>query len=81
LNIKNLETEINGHGNSLRRLRNILYPKTLALTSTTSGGLSVGIVPLRTKFVEYSFFFITFIRIRDSVVGIPIGYGLEDRGV
>jgi hypothetical protein len=32
------------------------YPQKLALTSPTSGGRSVGIVPLRTKATEFSFF-------------------------
>ena len=31
-----------------------LYPQKLALTSPTSGGRSVGIVPLRTKVTEFS---------------------------
>jgi hypothetical protein len=49
-----LKTEINGYGNSLRWLRNTLYPQRLALTSPTSGGRSVGIVRLRTMATEFS---------------------------
>jgi hypothetical protein len=49
------KTEINGCGNSLRCLRNTLYPQRLALTSPTSGGCSVGIVRLRTTDKEFSF--------------------------
>jgi hypothetical protein len=44
-----LENRINGLGNPLRWPRDTLYPQTLALTSPTSGGRSVGIVRLRTK--------------------------------
>jgi hypothetical protein len=49
------ETEINGLGDSLRRLRDTLYPLKLALTSPTSGGRSVGIVRWRTKAPEFFF--------------------------
>jgi hypothetical protein len=41
---------------SLRWPRNTLYPQKLALTSPTSGGRSVGIVRLRTKATEFSYF-------------------------
>jgi hypothetical protein len=51
------KTEINGRGNSLRWPRNTLYPHMVALSSSTSGGSSVGIVRLRTKATEVSFFF------------------------
>jgi hypothetical protein len=44
-----LENRINGHGDTLRWIRDTLYPQKLALTSPTSGGRSVGIVRLRTK--------------------------------
>jgi hypothetical protein len=43
--------------NSLRSPRNTLYPHKLALTSLTNGGRSVGIVRLRSKATEFSFFF------------------------
>jgi hypothetical protein len=43
------ETEINGHGDSLRWQHDTLYPLKLALTSPTSGGRSVGTVGWRTK--------------------------------
>jgi hypothetical protein len=36
--------------------RNTLYPQKLALTSSTSGGRSVGIVRSRTKATEFEFF-------------------------
>jgi hypothetical protein len=38
--------------------RNTLYPQKLAPTSPTSGGLSVGIVRLRTEATEFSFSFL-----------------------
>jgi hypothetical protein len=47
------KTEINGHGDSLRWPRDILYPLKLALTSPTSGGRSVGIVRWRTEAPEF----------------------------
>jgi hypothetical protein len=49
------KTEINGRGNSLRRPRNTLCPRMLALTSPTSGGRLLGIIRLRTKATEFSF--------------------------
>jgi hypothetical protein len=49
------KTEINNRGDSLRWPRETLYPLKLALTSPTSGGLSVGIVRLRTKAPEFLF--------------------------
>jgi hypothetical protein len=51
------KTEINGVGNSFRWPRNTLYPQKFSLNSPTSGGRSVGIVRLRTKATEFSFFF------------------------
>jgi hypothetical protein len=42
------KTEING--------RDILYLLKFALTLSTSGGRSVGVVPLRTKATEFFFF-------------------------
>jgi hypothetical protein len=44
-----LKTERNGRGDPLRWPCDTLYPQKLALISPTSGGLSVGIVRLRTK--------------------------------
>jgi hypothetical protein len=55
--LKSYLNEINGRGNSSRWPRNILYPQKLALTSLTSGSLSVGIVRLRTKAMAFIFFF------------------------
>jgi hypothetical protein len=43
------KSRINDRGDPLRLPRDTLYPQKLALTSPTSGGLSVGIVFLRTK--------------------------------
>jgi hypothetical protein len=43
------ENRINGGGDPWRWPCYTLYPQRLALTSLTSGGLSVGIVRLRTK--------------------------------
>jgi hypothetical protein len=43
------ENRINDRGDLLRWPRDTFYPQKLALTSLTSGGLSVGIVRLRTK--------------------------------
>jgi hypothetical protein len=47
----------NGRGDSLRWPRDTLYPLKLALTSTTSGGHSVGIVRLRNKAPKFVFVF------------------------
>jgi hypothetical protein len=49
---------LNGRGNSLRWQHNTLYPQKLALTSPTSGSRSAGIVRLRTKATEFSFFYV-----------------------
>jgi hypothetical protein len=46
------KTEINGRGDSLRWLRDALYPLKLALTSPTSCGRSIGIVYWQTKAPE-----------------------------
>jgi hypothetical protein len=43
-----LENREYGRGDPLRSPRDTLYPQWLALTSSTSGGRSVGIVRLRT---------------------------------
>jgi hypothetical protein len=42
-----------GRRDPLRWSRGTLYPQTLALTSPTNGGLSVGIVRLRTQATEF----------------------------
>jgi hypothetical protein len=47
-----LEIREYGRGDTLRWPRNTLYPQTLALTSPTSGGRSVGIARSRTKVTE-----------------------------
>jgi hypothetical protein len=52
------ETEINDCGNPLRSPRDTLYPQNVGITSTTSGGRSVGRVLSRTKVTEFSFFFL-----------------------
>jgi hypothetical protein len=44
-----------GRRDPSRWKRSSLYPQTLALTSPTSDGLSVGIVRLRTQDTEFSF--------------------------
>jgi hypothetical protein len=44
-----------GHGDLLSRSRDTLYPQKLALTSSTRGGHSIGIVSSRTKTKEFSF--------------------------
>jgi hypothetical protein len=54
-----LENREYGRGDPLRWPRDTLYPQKLALTSSTSGGRSVGIVRLRTKATEF-FLFIAF---------------------
>jgi hypothetical protein len=46
------ESRINGRGDPLSWPRDTLYPQKFALTSSTSGGRSVGIVRLRTKATE-----------------------------
>jgi hypothetical protein len=50
-----LENREHGLGNPSRWPRDILYPQKLALTSSTSGGRSVGIVRLRTNAAEVFF--------------------------
>jgi hypothetical protein len=52
-----LENREYGRKDPLNSPRYILYPEKLALTSATSGGLSVGIVRLRTKATEFSFYY------------------------
>jgi hypothetical protein len=52
-----LENREYGRGNPLRWPRDTLYPQTLALTSSTSGGRSVGVARLRTKATEFVFCF------------------------
>jgi hypothetical protein len=47
------KSEINGRGDPLRWPRDTLYPLKLALTSSTSGGPSVGIIRWRTKAPEF----------------------------
>jgi hypothetical protein len=48
-----LENRDHGRGDPLHWSCNTLYPQKLALTSPTSGGRSVSIVPSRTKAVEF----------------------------
>jgi hypothetical protein len=48
-----LETKKYGGGDPLRRSHDTFYPQMLALTSLTSGGRTVGIVPLRTKATKF----------------------------
>jgi hypothetical protein len=48
-----LENRKYDRGDTLRRLRDTLYPQKLALTSPTCGGRLVGIVRLRTKVTEF----------------------------
>jgi hypothetical protein len=48
-----LEIREYGCRDPLRRLRGNLYPRKLALTSPTSGGLSVDIVLLRTEATKF----------------------------
>jgi hypothetical protein len=49
-----IETQEYGRGDPSRRARDSIYPQTLALTSPTGGGHSVGIVRLRNKAAEFS---------------------------
>jgi hypothetical protein len=51
--IPGLEIREYGRGDPLCCSRDTLYPQTLALTSPTIGGLSVGIVRLRTQATEF----------------------------
>jgi hypothetical protein len=51
-----LETREYGRRDPSRWPRGTLYPQTLALTSPTGGGRSVGIVRSRTQATEFSFF-------------------------
>jgi hypothetical protein len=48
-----LENREYGRGDPLRSPLGTLYPQKLAVTSTRSGGRSVGIVRLRTKATEF----------------------------
>jgi hypothetical protein len=50
-----LEIREYGRRDPSRLPHGTLYPQNLALTSTTSGGHSVGIVRCRTKATEFSF--------------------------
>jgi hypothetical protein len=52
-----LEIREYSRGDPLRWPRDTLYPQKLALTSTTRGGLSVGIVRSRTKATELNVLF------------------------
>jgi hypothetical protein len=52
-----LQSREYGRRNPSRWPRGTLNPQKLALTSPTSGGLSVGIVRLRTQATEFIFFF------------------------
>jgi hypothetical protein len=52
-----LENREYGRRDSSRRPRGTLYPQTLALSSLTSGGRSVGIVRSRTQATEFSLSF------------------------
>jgi hypothetical protein len=52
-----LENGEYGRSDSLRWPRDTLCPQRLALTSTTSGGRSVGIIPSRTQATEFFFYF------------------------
>jgi hypothetical protein len=54
-----LENREYGRGDPLRWPRDALYPQKLALTSSTSGGRSVGIVRLLTKATEFCLFVFT----------------------
>jgi hypothetical protein len=55
-----------GRGDPLRLPRDTLYQLKLALTSPTGGGLSVGIVRLRTKTTEF-FFELSLVRPNKSI--------------
>jgi hypothetical protein len=56
-----LENRDYGHGDPLRWPRDTFYQLNLALTSPKSGGRSVGIVRLRVKATEFSFFFFSLV--------------------
>jgi hypothetical protein len=53
-----LENRDYGRRDPSRWSRGTLFPQMLALTSTTSGGHSVGIVGSRTQATEFSFFLV-----------------------
>jgi hypothetical protein len=57
LSVSGLEIREYGRRDPSRRSRDTLYPQKLALTSPTSGGLSVGIVRSRIQATELSFLF------------------------
>jgi hypothetical protein len=53
--ISGLESREYGRRDQSRWPRGTLYPQNLALTSSTGGGRSVGIVRSRTQATEFSF--------------------------
>jgi hypothetical protein len=55
--VTGLENFEYGRGDPLRWPCDNLYPRKLALTWPTSGGRMVGILRLRTKAMEFSFFY------------------------
>jgi hypothetical protein len=61
-NDSGLEIREYGRRDPSRWPRDNSYPQKLALTSPTSGGLSVGIVRSRTKATEFSLVFLIFVR-------------------
>jgi hypothetical protein len=68
-----LENREYGRGDPLRWPRDTFYKQTLALTSPTSGGRSVGIVRLRAKATEiFCLFFVAYVRCRGKVLTEPL---------
>jgi hypothetical protein len=57
--------------------RGAVYRQKLALTSPTSGGLSVGIVRSRTQATEFSFFLVYSYALRNEFGIIKLIYPLE----
>jgi hypothetical protein len=74
--VSGLESREYGSTKSSRWQRGNLYLHKLALTSTTSGGRSVGIVRSLAQCTELILFFILQ-GIRDSSVGIAADYGMD----
>jgi hypothetical protein len=77
-----LENRDYGPRDSSHLQRGTPYPQQLALTSSTSGGRSVGIVRSRTQAMEFSFLILYYIILGEhgSVVVKALCYKPEGRG-
>jgi hypothetical protein len=74
-----LESREYGRRDPSRWPRGTFYPQTLALTSLTSGGRSVGIVRSRTKATEFVFVFLFVCSREVPCASVLVKSGLENR--